>query len=44
MNIAKARFECDISLDSIVQNHIGHLMMFTQNSENEGLIFFKGPF
>ena len=42
MIIAKVRVKCDISffvkmcyllstLDSIVQNHIGHLMMFTQN-------------
>ena len=42
MNIAKIGGKCDISflvkmcclwstLDSIVQNHIGHLMMFTQN-------------
>ena len=42
MNIAKIGGKCDISffvkmcylwstLDSIVQNHVGHLMMFTQN-------------
>ena len=42
MIIAKVRVKCDISffvkmcyllstLDSIVQNRIGHLMMFTQN-------------
>ena len=42
MIITKVRVKCDISffvkmcyllstLDSIVQNHIGHLMMFTQN-------------
>ena len=42
MMIAKVRVKCDISffvkmcyllstLDSIVQNHIGHYMIFTQN-------------
>ena len=48
MIIAKVRVKCDISffvkmcyllstLDSIVQNHIRQLMMFTQNISHDGL-------